>query len=320
MKFLNRITVFLCVCLSFFMGSPALATSPWFTGPLLAGSGKTIPAGHTNYEAYLFYTDNFGHYNNKWKKRSTIKTTTLSPTLLVTQGLSSRFDLGASAPFDAKWKGGQSDSRFSDVGVSLGYQLLRHKTGTWIPDVRLIVSETLPTGHYQNLNPGKNGTDAAGAGAYQTSFGVNLQRVWVVSNGHFLRGRLSTKYTVPSSVHLHSFNAFGGGFNTDGTIRLGDHFSTDLAFEYTLTRHWVPALDILYTNSASNSFTGTMGVTSTGLPAVISSSSSSEISVAPAVEYNFTSHFGIIAGGWFALEGRNSSDFNAAVLALNYYD
>jgi hypothetical protein len=29
---------------------------PWFTGPLLTGSGHVIPVGHANYEPYLYWT------------------------------------------------------------------------------------------------------------------------------------------------------------------------------------------------------------------------------------------------------------------------
>lgn len=322
MKIIKKITIFFCVFISLLVGNQALAApeSPWFTGPLLADSGKTIPAGHTNYELYLFYTDNFAQYNDKWSKQTTIDTRIFSPTLIIAQGLSSRFDLKVAIPFDYRRKSGQSDGRFGDLSLDLGYQLLRQKAGSWIPSARLVVGEIFPTGHSENLDPGKRGTDGTGAGSYQTKFAVNLQRLWTLSNGRFLRGRLSTAYTIPHSVRLHNFNAFGGGYNTNGTIHLGNHFSTDLSFEYSLTQHWVPAIDFLYTNSASNRFTGNAGVTATGLPAVISARSRTEFSVAPAIEYNFTSRLGVIVGGWFAIEGRNSADFNAVVFAINYYD
>ena len=329
MIFIKRIVVLVSVLLSFFMISQAVAhshkaqdgvPSPWFTGPLLAPSGHTIPAGHTNIEPYLFYTDSFGRYNHRGKRESTIKHETLSPTLILTRGLSSCFDLQAVIPFDTNWERGQSDSRFGDATIVLGYQLLAQKTGSWIPDLRLVVEETFPIGHYENLNPNKSGTDATGAGSYQTAFGANFQRLWAFSNGQFLRGRLSITYAIPTSVDLQSFNAFGGGFNTDGKIDLGNHFSTDLAFEYTVTQHWVPAIDILYVNNSSNRFTGNLGVTSTGLPAKISINSREEWSIAPAIEYNFTSHLGIILGGWFTLTGQDATEFSSAVFALNYYD
>jgi len=296
------------------------APSPWFTGPLLAGSGATIPKGHTNYEPYLFYTDSFGYFNNTGNKVTSLDSHTLSPTMIISHGLSRSVDVQASIPFDSNSRGGESDSHFGDIGLVLGYQLMRQHPGSLKPDARVFIEQSFPTGEYENLNPMKNGTDSTGAGAYQTTVGVNFQRLWHVSQDHFLRGRLTFGFNLPTTVHVTGFNSYGGAASTDGEVRVGNGFSTDLSFEYTLTQHWVPAIDFLYTHHKRSTFNGNVGVTASGLPATIALAQTNEFSIAPAIEYNFTSKFGIIVGGWFAFAGQNSSDFDAAVFALNYYD
>jgi hypothetical protein len=47
--------------------------------------------------------------------------------------------------------------------------------------------------------------------------------------------------------------------------------------------------------------------------------STSLLTLAPAIEYNFTQTIGVIVGSWFTLKGRNANRFVSAAAALNYY-
>jgi hypothetical protein len=289
----------------------APTSSPWYTGPLLASSGHTFPAGHINFEPYLFYTDGFGHYDSHSHATGTTKTDRINPTLVTTYGITNWMDVTAVIPYLFNSKSGQSDNGFSDIKVGAGFQAVNAVSHTWIPDVRLTVSETFPAGKYQNLNAARNGTDAMGTGSYQTAFGVNLQKVMHFDGVHFLRTRLNLGYVLPSSVNVNGVNAYGGVLTTHGIVRPGNRFSTDLAFEYTLTRHWVPAIDFAYAVSGKNQYTGTS-------PSKISLKSVTKLSIAPAIEYNFTANLGLIAGVWFSVAGRNTSDFVSGVIAVDY--
>ena len=43
------------------------------------------------------------------------------------------------------------------------------------------------------------------------------------------------------------------------------------------------------------------------------------LTIAPAVEYNFNQHVGLIAGPWFSLRGKNTTEFFGLVAALFLY-
>jgi hypothetical protein len=92
-----------------------------------------------------------------------------------------------------------------------------------------------------------------------------------------------------------------------------------VGLEYSLTRNWVLATDVLNTYTNKTWFKGRPGVTASGEPAGIGMHSSNRISLAPAIEYNFSDLFGIIAGCWFTVAGRNSGDFVSGVIAFNWY-
>ncbi|MBL7479670.1 hypothetical protein [Legionella bononiensis] len=44
------------------------ALEPWFTGPAIAISGKTVPKGVIAIQPYVFYTDIYGAFTNNKKK------------------------------------------------------------------------------------------------------------------------------------------------------------------------------------------------------------------------------------------------------------
>ena len=294
---------------------------PWLTGPLLAPPSLTMPAGKTNIEPFLFITNTFGKYNNHWSATNVADKITTSPVLFIVQGLSKHFDIQASIPYIMNASQQQFASGIGDVGAGLGFQALNQKTGSWRPDLRLVLQETFPSGRYENLNPNKKGTDAIGAGSYQTAIQANFGKLVKFKGEHYLNTTLSFSYIIPSAVKIRGFNTYGGGFNTNGTLMYGNVFITDLAFEYTLTEHWVPAVDMVYSvSSNTNKFSGTAGTTASGgsIAATTSQPGFQQISLAPAIEYNFSSHLGLIVGSWFTIAGKNSGQFASAVAALNY--
>ncbi|HEV7737507.1 MAG TPA: hypothetical protein VGO47_09080, partial [Chlamydiales bacterium] len=125
-----------------------------------------------------------------------------------------------------------------------------------------------------------------------------------------------------------------GGFGTKGKIMPGNSFQSIVSFEYTLTQNWVLALDNVYMHTDATQFCGNPGTNApdvgVGVPssgtgvsvsvpvATIGTPSSEQVSFAPAIEYNFSRNFGIIAGCWFTAWGRNSTEFRSAIINFDY--
>lgn len=287
--------------------SQAALASPWFTGPLLAPSGKTIPGGHFNFEPYAFYTEYPAGYRN------------VEVTPILTAGINDFLDLQTSLPYDYSWDQGQHGNGIGDYSLGLGIQLLRQGESHWLPDFRLTIQEVFPTGRFENLSPKKLGTDQTGSGAYQTFLGLNFQHLRQFQNEHYLRTRFSFVTAKASDVTVHGVNVFGGGLGTEGRVHGGTSYSVDLAFEYTLTQHWVPVFEVLYGHSSGSNFDGNPGFTPGGTVAAVGGGSSDSASLAPALEYNFTPNLGLIGGLWFSVTGPHAAKFMTGTLAVNYY-
>jgi len=289
-----------------FLTKTAIA-APWFTGPLLAAAGKTIPAGHFNFEPYGFYTEYRQGFRN------------LEGVPIITAGINSFMDVQASIPYDYSWAHGRHGNGIGDFTIGLGFQALRQKEGSWLPDVRFLVQESVPTGRFENLDPNKFGTDQTGTGVYVTTLGLNFQKLFTLKNDHYLRTRLNFVASFPGSGNIEGVNTFGGNEFTSGKIRPGNGYSVDLAAEYVLTQHWVPVMEVVYSHSDSSNFSGNPGFTPAGDAGVVGGAGGDSASLAPAIEYNFNSNLGIIGGVWFSVTGPHLAKFTSTAIAVNYF-
>ncbi|KTD19333.1 Fe-S protein [Legionella lansingensis] len=291
---------------------------PWFTGPLLAPAGHTIPRGHSNLETYGFYTVNNGVFSRHWKLIHTPRSESFIGNPIFSHGLTDRMDVQYSLPYVYNRNQGASSQSIGDTSAILGYQALEQKDSKWRPDLRVAVQGIVPTGKFEGLDPLNNGADATGLGSYQTGVALNFQHLRQLGN-HYLRSRLSLNYLHASKVSIRGLSSFGGTPQTAGKIDPGDLFSVDVAAEFTLTQNWVAVMESYYASRGATSFNGIVGNLASGMPATIGHGDIEEITLAPAIEYNFSSNVGIIAGPWFTVTGRETTNFISYVLALNAY-
>ncbi|MFI5333972.1 MAG: hypothetical protein ACHQT8_02250 [Chlamydiales bacterium] len=292
---------------------------PWFTGPLLTPAAHVVPPGYINLEPYLFVDETYGSYDSEWHSHSTAKTFSLNPQLFFQIGVVKNVDFQISPQMFYTRKQGESSTQFGDLPIVFGFQLLQDKPGYWWPAIRLIVRESFPTGKFQKLNAHKNGTDGVGSGAFSTDVGLVMSRLFHTGGAHYLNTRIAFIYNALSNTHVKGFNTYGGGFGTSGTVHPGNSMVSLLGLEFTLALNWALALDVANTYVNKTTFSGKRGVTSAGVPAAVGGPSSSQWSLAPAIEYNFNESLGIIAGAWFTVAGRNSAQFASGVIAVNLY-
>ncbi len=107
--------------------------------------------------------------------------------------------------------------------------------------------------------------------------------------------------------------------DTNGTIKPGQLYSADLAAELTITQNWVAVMEAYWVSRGATKFSGYPGRDETGKLAKVGSGNFDELSFAPAVEFNFSENYGIIAGIWFSQLGKDAPDFSSTVVAFNAY-
>jgi hypothetical protein len=292
--------------------------NPWYTGPLITPPSSMVPPGYAVWVPYIFFTDTYASYDahRHVVDRPNLFTVKAQPVILqagVTPSIDAELILGAVA----NWSKGKSGGGFSDVVANVGF--LINKQSLYVPQFKLTVAQSFPTGKYQHLSSDGLALDASGAGAWQTTFTFSAGKVLFWNTLHPLNTRLAVSATLSTPVHVGSFNTYGGGFKTDGTVHPGNAYSTDLGLELSITQPWVVALDIVYNWADKTAFHGKTGFNADGTPASVGVGYNDQLSLAPAVEYNLNKNLGVIAGLWFTVYGRNAADFISGVFVCCWY-
>ncbi|NNM43761.1 MAG: hypothetical protein HKM07_05410 [Chlamydiae bacterium] len=309
---------------------PEPISGPWLTGSLLTPAAYTVPQGHVNLEPYLYINNSIGNYDEHWKPHSKETFTTTSIQVLFTVGLTSFMDIQAFPQVIYNHTSDQNSVGFADLPIQVNFQLCREKPDNWMPDVKLAFLELFPTGKFDKLNPKKMKTDSTGEGSYISVLGLIFSKTFNFGNSHYFRARSAFSYSIPSAVDVKGFNTYGGSFDTKGKVYPANEFGVLVGLEYTPTLHWAFALDVFGITGNKTRFSGKEGASQTGtgsqqesiLPFEVISvggKSFEQLSLAPAIEYNFTRSLGLVAGIWFSVLGRNSSQFVNGVAAVNMY-
>lgn len=292
---------------------------PWFTGPLLTPSGHVIPEGHWDLEPYEFITTDYGSYDNHWKTHSLdYNFYHASTQIFFWYGFAKRFDFSIRPVFSWNHTSGASHWVLNDIRLSLEYQLLYDKIGTWWPAIKLSLPFTFPLGKYRNLEPQAKGTDIGGTGSWNPGITVSMSHLYWWGGHIFFAPRFSFNYTFPTPAHVRRYSIYGGGRSTNGTVFPGQSFTGLFGFELSLSQRWALAGDIQYFHANKSRFSGHRGKTK-GVPNAIGFPSVDQWSISPAIEYNWNAYVGMIAGVWFTIAARNSPEFASTVIAVNVY-
>lgn len=286
----------------------------WWTGPLLASGASTLPKGHILFEPYLYDAKPYGSFDADGKRRSAPDADNIGSSAYMLYGVTDTLTAGFIPHLGYKRSGGRWSQGLGigDLTAQAQYRLLKYEEGRHVPTVSIMLQENLPIGRHDRLDDRPN--DGFGSGAYATTVGVNSQYIWWAPNGRIVRTRLNAQYTRSDTAKVRGSSVYGTPRGFAGKAQPGDSFLVDLAFEYSLTRSWVAAMDIGWQRDASTKVTGMLGGSAFERRYPVSKA----LILAPAVEYNFNSRVGVIVGARIVPAGRNTTASVTPAIAFNY--
>ena len=289
----------------------------WWTGPLLAPNASSFPAGHALVEPYLFDVISNGRFDANGRHQPAAGGHEIGSLSYLIYALTDRVSVGVLPRFFYDEPAGAPESSSPGVGdlaAQVQYGLTNFHEGSWVPSTAVVVAETFPNGRYDRLS---NPADGFGAGVYTTAFSWYSQEYLWLPNGRILRVRLDLTYAISSSAGVADQSVYGTPAGFRGRVYPGDSFTADAAAEYSLTRNWVLATDLVWVHNSSTRLTGSQPA-ALGSSFVDTQSGSSEYwAVAPAVEYNFSPRVGVIFGARIFVAGRNTGSSITPAAAIN---
>ena len=292
--------------------------TPWYTGPIISISGENVDPSHVNINPYLVVNNNYGQYNSNWHASKTSNMIQTNHFWLIEYGVTKLFDILLQPGIFYNTKKGSHYFGADDFSGRINIQILTQIPGSLQPSLRFMFRQNFPTGKYDKFNPSKNGTESTGKGCFETILGFNMGKIVYWLKAHPIRWRINISYSFTSTAHVEGFNAYGGGYNTYGTVHPGNTFNFVASHEFSLTQRWVLALELQYQHYRKTSFHGTLGTDLAGNTMTMGSSSGDSFVLAPALEYSFPSQLGFYAGATFTFAGRNTFQVVSPTLALTY--
>jgi hypothetical protein len=274
----------------------------WWTGPLLANSANTLPRGHFLVEPYVY--DVIGADSHAFGSRAYVE-----------YGLADKFTVGAIpiVGYNEVDNGPSSSGmKLGDISLLAQYRLTQFHEHSRVPTTAIQVQETFPTGKYDRL--GTRPSDGVGAGAYTTTVALNSQIYFWLRNGRILRMRLNASESFSGQVQVRDVSVYGTASGFRGYADPGKSLLVNAAWEYSMTRNWVLALDAIYQHNGNTTVVGAQNARSLRLD----SGSSWAPGFAPAVEYNLSPSLGVIFGARVVVNGHNSAGSVAPVMAINF--
>lgn len=291
----------------------AAVQNQWFTGSLEAPSPALPKAGILAIEPYMIYTNNTGAYGDGWRHYAVPNDVDSVESLTVLKyALTDRLSLEALPSFAHAWNGQASATGLGDLPTELEYRFNDENNRTGAPSVTAALGVSFPTGRYQHLSTPLAGL---GSGAYTLKEGLLLQSLFATRDNHPLRLRFyAAAFEALQNVSLQDGSVYGTGNGFRGHVTPGVAEEFGIGAGYGLDQRWVLAFDLVGNHAAGLDLRGTNAA---GSFAHVSGAASSSVSVAPAVEYNWSGSIGIIAGFEFSAAGRNTPSYIAPQVALS---
>jgi hypothetical protein len=277
---------------------------------MLANSAGTLPRGHILVEPYFY--DVHSAHSDSFGTRS-----------YVLYGLFNKLTVGF-IPITSfnEASGTPSSSRIGmgDLTLVAQYGLTKSHDHSWIPATAINIQQSFPTASYDHL--GNRPNNGFGSGVHTTTLALNSQKLFWLPNGRILRMRFDISQSFSSSANVQDVSVYGTATGFRGAAAPGRFSGVDAAWEYSLTRHWVLALDLTYGHSSNTRVSGYNILDSTGAenpPSIVMNLGSSEaFGLAPAIEYNLNSNLGILLGTRIIPFGHNTTPSITPAVAINF--
>lgn len=277
---------------------------------MLANSAGTLPPGHFLIEPY-FYDIHTAHADN-YGSRS-----------YVLYGLIDKLTIGF-IPIESF---NTAESIPSSSGIGLGdltliaqYRVHKFHEKSRLPAMAIQVQQSFPTARYDRLSD--RPTNGFGSGVYSTLVGFNTQKLFWMPNGRILRMRLNVSDTYSQGATLTDVSVYGTQQGFRGSVKPANSESADAAWEYSLTRRWVLALDLTYGHGSNTRVSGVNvdATSAMGGPTsvLLNSGTNDSFAIAPAIEYNVRSYLGFLLGTRLIPSSHGTTPSVTPALAINF--
>ncbi len=287
----------------------------WYTGSLVSPSGAMTQKGMFAWEPYMTYSQPVGYLNSNGSSGPLHpRQKAVSNFTLYKYSITDSISIQLTPVISYRWKKGDNTSsglKFGDLPVDLMWRYVDADPKRYIPALSIFAGMAFPTGDYNKLGRAQDGV---GAGAYTFRLALTEQSTYTLPGQHELRLRVwSTFRRAVTTAHLHDVTSYGTTSGFKGRAQPGMYGESGFSLEFALNQRWVLALDLArdWANGAH------LRGSNAGKKIDTIAASSGDWQIAPAIEYNWSPQFGVIAGVSTYFAGHNTGFDVSPQVAFN---
>jgi hypothetical protein len=129
--------------------------------------------------------------------------------------------------------------------------------------------------------------------------------------------RLNVVPSFSRNVSIQDVSVYGASAGFRGRAKPGAAVFVDAAWEYSVTKHWVLALDATYRHQG-NTPVGGYNISDPNQPVRLNSGDTEAFGLGPAIEYNWKPTLGVLFGARGIPAGRNTALTITPAIAVNF--
>ncbi|QBL93593.1 hypothetical protein KSAC_13610 [Komagataeibacter saccharivorans] len=288
----------------------------WYTGSLVSPSGALTKKGVFAWEPYFFYNQPVGYLDSAGRGMPlSDKAHSAASLTLYKYSITNSISLQMTPTISYGWRRGHSTTsglKMGDLPVDVMWRYLDADPKRYIPALSLFVGVGFPSGDYSRLGRSEDGV---GTGTYTFRLALTEQSTYVLPGHHALRLRTwGTFRRALTNAHIADVSSYGTSAGFRGLAHPGMYGESGFSLEYGVNQRWVIAMD-LARDWANGSVV--RGHNAQGRYQDILGQSSGDWLIAPAIEYNWSPRFGVIAGVSALFAGHNTSQVISPQVAFN---
>ena len=112
----------------------------WFTGPLIIQNAEVVGKGKTEIEPFWFQFWVDGLYDEHWNHQDLVTLRSTNLQLCLIHGFAKNFDVQITPQVFTNSRGTSTSTRFGDLTLFLGFQLLEDTPNSWEPSLRFTIN------------------------------------------------------------------------------------------------------------------------------------------------------------------------------------
>lgn len=277
----------------------SMQSARW-TGPMLASNAETLPKGRAYTEPYFFDVISGGDHSP-------------GSSGYYQYGLFDGFTVGFQPNFSFGTSHPNRHPAVGDVKLLTQLRLTRFTPENRVPTIAIVLQEVIPVGKHDRLDPSEDGH---GSGSFATEVGVNLQHYFLLRNDRLLRARINLLKRFSHGAEITDRSVYGTGEGFRGRAKPSSTATIIGAIEYSLSREWVLALDVLGEARGKTRIKGRYG---NGPEEKQVIPSGWYVGFAPAIEYNWSDKAGVLLGVRIIPKGHNTPSSITPAIAYSRF-